>query len=329
MFRVVLFLLAVLCVILPSTQAYAISDPDSMILDDIQAYQSTVESGDILFVMSYQINYTVNPDEAASQAFLLRLMDGTTELRSTAPFSYVNSGYSSGVFSIYFTAAEVELMGITWEDSGYTFRLQGNPNVFASPPVVENGSIDWNSPLFSKSILSSQVQVLALGLEVAWIPYTDPDIDLLFATPTGNGFTAEGEFYFTNVIPNLRVMTPNLFTGSVSNPYIPEREFTLSYRDQLLQFWDNSSIGAAMDGVASVFNTPRTLLTTLGMVAFNIFIIVVMTRANPAAYQIAPLTTAIIFPVGAYIGLTDMIFAGLLAVFAIFGMVFILFLRRG
>jgi hypothetical protein len=54
-----------------------------------------------------------------------------------------------------------------------------------------------------------------------------------------------------------------------------------------------------------------------------------MTRANPAAYQIAPLTTAIIFPVGAYIGLTDMIFAGLLAVFAIFGMVFILFLRRG
>ena len=321
--------MAVLVTIIPVNRALAIASPDNLDILVIKAFQNTVESNDILFIANYNIDYGTIPTETVTEAFIFRLMDGTTELGSTAPFSFVNSGYDEGVVALYFSASDVDLIGVTWEDPNYEVRLQGNPSLFASPPVVVNASIDWNSVLTTKSDLRDFLNGLAISLQLNWIPYTDPDIELLTNAADGNVFTQEGEDYFGNVVPNVRVATPQLFTGRTTLPIITDRTFTLSYRDQLLQFWDTSSIGIALQGAANVFNTPRSLITTLGLIAFNVTIIMAMIKANPAAGQIAPLTTAIILPVGAYVGLTDMVFATLIAMFATFGTVFVLFLRRG
>ena len=324
-----ILLIVILATVVPASKALAIADPDSISIFTINAFQNTVESNDILFIASYTIEYGSIPTETVTEAFMFRLMDGTTELGSTAPFAYINSGYNGGVVALYFSASQVDLLGVTWEDSGYEVRLQGNPSLFASPPVVVNTSIGWNSVLTTKSDLRDLLNGLAIGLELNWIPYTDPDIELLTNTADGNVFTQEGEDYFGNVVPNVRVAAPQLFTGRTALPIITDRTFTLSYRDQLLQFWDTSSIGIALQGAADVFSTPRSLITTLGLVAFNVAIIMAMVKANPAAGRIAPLTTAIILPIGAYVGLTDMVFAALIAMFATFGTVFVLFLRRG
>ncbi len=328
-FKWLILLIAVFVAVIPANRALAIASPNSISILTINAFQNTVESNDILFIASYNIDYTSNPTETVTQAFIFRLMDGGTELGSTAPFSFINAGYDGGVVALYFSASDVALIPIVWEGAGYEVRLQGNPSLFASPPVVVNSSIDWNSVLTTKSDLRNLLNDLATDLQLNWAQYTEPDIELLTTAAAGNVFTQEGEVYFGNVIPNVRIAASGLFTGRTTLPVVTERTFTLSYRDQLLQFWDTSSIGTALQGAADVFNTPRSLITTLGLVAFNVAIIMAMVKANPAAGQIAPLTTAIILPVGAYVGLTDMVFAALIAMFATFGTVFILFLRRG
>lgn len=315
--------------ILPTSRVLAISAPTSLELNSIRAFQNTVESNDILFIARYDIDYGSIPTETVTQAFIFRLMDGVIELGSVAPFAYINNGYDEGAIALYFSASQVDILGVTWEDSGYEVRLQGNPSLFASPPVVVNASINWNSVLTTKSNLQELLNTIAIELEINWIPYTDPDIELLTNAADGNVFTQLGEDYFGNVVPNVRVAAPELFIGRTTLPIVTDRVFTLSYRDQLLQFWDTSSIGIALQGAANVFNTPRSLITTLGLIAFNVAIIMAMVKANPAAGQMAPLTTAIILPVGAYVGLTDMVFAALIAMFATFGTVFIIFLRRG
>jgi hypothetical protein len=328
-FRWVFLILAISFAVVPANRALAIADPSSIELNSITAFQNTSETNDILFLARYDVNYGSIPTETITEAFIFRLMDGVTELAATAPFSFVNSGYDEGAIAIYFSASQVDLGSIVWEDPNYEVRLQGNPSVFASPPIIINSSIIWNSVLTTQSDLQDLVIEISRELEINWAPYTDPDIELVSTNAGGNILTQNGEDYWTNVIPNARLAAPNIFAGRTTIPEVTDRTFTLSYRDQLLQFWDTSSVGAALDGVASVFNTPRTLVTTLGLIAFNIFVIFSMVRANPQAGQIAPLTTAIILPVGALIGLTDLVFAALIAMLATFGTVFILFLRRG
>lgn len=328
-FKWLILLVAVFTAVIPANRALAITSPNSISILTINAFRNTVESNDILFIASYNIDYTSNPSETVTQAFIFRLMNGVTELGSTAPFSFVNNGYNDGIVALYFSASDVDLIGITWESISYEVRLQGNPSLFTSPSVVVNSSIKWNSVLTTKSDLRNLLDGFAINLQLNWAQYTTPDIELLTTAAAGNVFTSEGEQYFSNVIPNVRIAASGLFTGRTTLPVVTDRTFTLSYRDQLLQFWDTSSIGTALQGAADVFNTPRSLITTLGLVAFNVAIIMAMVKANPAAGQIAPLTTAIILPIGAYVGLTDMVFAALIAMFATFGTVFILFLRRG
>lgn len=328
-YKLAIFAIVFFCALYSVNTAQAITSPTSISLTEVHAYQNVVETDDMLFIALYDIQYPTIPSETVNQAFLFRLLDDGTELGSTAPFPYVNSGYAPGMIALYFSAADVELGGLTWEDPNYEVRLQGNPSVFASPPVVINASIEWNSVLTTKVDLRNFVAGSAFAFEVAWAQYTDPDVDLIINQADGNIFTQDGENYFGNVIPNARLAIPSLFAGRTEIPVIIDRDFDYSYRDQLLTFWDTSSIGIALDGVASVFNTPRTLITTLGLIAFNVVVVMSLTKANPAAIQIAPLTTAIILPVGAYIGLTDMVFAALVAMFALVGTVFILYLRRG
>lgn len=330
-FKVVLAFLVAAAVLVPSTRALAIVDPDSMGLDEVYGYQNVAEVGDILFLAYYDIDYGSIPTETVTAAFLFRIMDssGPTELGSTAPFSYINSGYDEGVVAVYFSAAQVELLGITAQDTNLEVILQGNPSLFGSPPSITNASIVWPSVLSTKSHIRGVVTAMALSLELNWAAYTSPDIELLQPTANGNVFSTEGEYYFSNVIPNAPLVISDLFIGRTDVPFVDNREFDYSYRDQLLQFWDNSSIGTALDNAAAVFSTPRTLFTTMALIAFNVVVIMAMIKANPAAGQIAPLTVAIILPVGAWVGLTDMVFAALIAMFALLGTVFFLYLRRG
>src|SRR5690606_4453945 len=146
------------------------------------------------------------------------------------------NGYGEGVFSFYFTPDQVDSLALV-HGGPYTVRLQGSPSLFAVPPTINNGSIEWRHQLVTKLRLREDLVRLAQDLEAAWVV---DSVNLIETTPEGNVFTTAGDTYFSNSIPDLRLMIPQLFSGRAVAPRFDEREFDKSYAEQLREFWTGS-----------------------------------------------------------------------------------------
>lgn len=300
----------------------AVSDPDSMLLLSARVYPNVLESGDLLVVVAYNLEYTSAPDESISRTYLVRfLTQAGLELQTVTPFSYYNRGYAPGVVSFYFTGLQASTLGISSENV-YIVKMQGNPGVFPSPPSVQTSDLFWVSALLSKGALKSDVVGLATLLEDVWV-----DVSLIVNTPEGPAFTAEGDTYFSNTIPSLRSMVPSLFTGGTTTPVIPERESSMEYRNALARFWEDTDIGRAVQNLADHLGIDHLLLKTIFLIAFCILVATAVTAVTQRP-DFAPLTFGVLFPLGAYVGMTDMKLAALLAAGGVVTTAFILFLRR-
>src|SRR5690606_5001303 len=169
--------------------ALAIDAPDKLEVIEVKGYSGVIEPGDMLITAHYNIEYTVLPTERASEAFLARLLDGTIELQATSPYPFFANGYGEGVFSFYFTPDQVDSLALV-HGGPYTVRLQGSPSLFAVPPTINNGSIEWRHQLVTKLRLREDLVRLAQDLEAAWVA---GPVNLIETTPEGNVFTAAGE----------------------------------------------------------------------------------------------------------------------------------------
>jgi len=326
--KVLFVTLGVLLLLLqPSSRVHAISNPDTLAIVTIRAYDGLVESGDMVFVVYYTIDYASPPTERATEAFLVRFFSGSTELQSTSPYAYVNNGYSDGVVAFYFSSSQVTDLGLVWEGS-YTIKVQGSPGLFVVPPVVSSGSIVWVNRLVTMTRFKEHTIGSARDLEVTWAPLTEPDVILVQETPDGPAFTRIGDDYFTNSIPNLRVIAPDLFSSRVASPAFDDRVHDTTYSEGLQTFWDGTSFGRNFDTWANLLGMNRLLLTTLLLIAFNLFVAYISVLILQQT-SFAPLTVAVIFPVGAYLGMTDMVLAALMAATSVVATVYILFLKRG
>ncbi len=121
-----LLLILPLLYLLLASPVYAISSPDSgPYITQVDVYRHSLESDDMLVVARYNVPYTSVPDEAISQAYIGRLVSGSTELARVSPYSYYNKGYGYGVFSMYLDAASAAGL---WEDP-LTVELRGSPTL--------------------------------------------------------------------------------------------------------------------------------------------------------------------------------------------------------
>lgn len=189
---------------------YAISGPDSgPFLTRIDIYRHALVDDDMLVVARYNLPYTVPPDETISEAYIGRFMDGSDELGRISPYSYYNSGYGTGLFSIYLDADSAP----TWEGS-YAVELNGSPTLSWSPsiPTVTTTTLNWRS-----TASSSATEALLYAHLIAYAEELSDDWSLALTTSTTSGmvFSSYGEAYFTNAIPELRSMSSSLFSSSV------------------------------------------------------------------------------------------------------------------
>jgi len=120
-------------VILPVTPAYAIPEPDSTLqVSAVYVYEDLLEDDDLGILIDYYIDYGTIPDDVVTDAYLAAFIqtDGTTQLKSVAPYTFVNSGYGRGLVWIYFTASEVSTYGITQANEAlHDIWLMGNPTL--------------------------------------------------------------------------------------------------------------------------------------------------------------------------------------------------------
>ena len=209
--------------------ALAIDDPDGLEITAGYVYDDLLEEGDVGVLIDYFIDYdaTPVPDETANEAYMGVFVDtdGVTQLKSVAPYAYEDSGYGPGLIWIYFTAAEVETHFILRANIAlYKLWLTGNPTLSwdADPPKVIAG-IDYWQPVDTSTSMLFALRILSLAqsLTTAWAP-----TDLIEETPEGNRLTPAGEDYFTNAIPNLRLMAPGVFSSGTSPPVQEDLDYS-------------------------------------------------------------------------------------------------------
>jgi len=184
----------------------SISSPDTIVINNVWVYKNCLETGDQLYIIYYQIDYTVNPTEDIADLFIIRLMNGATEVGATVPYAYYDDGYDYGVASIYLDSSEA----LTWEGS-YTMYIVGNPTAdwSGSAPSEDETAFDWQgySDIDTTQLaISGRVLSLAAALDSKW---TEAEFDLVDVDSAAAGYLTEnGVAYFKNVIYSLQTIAP-------------------------------------------------------------------------------------------------------------------------
>lgn len=295
----------------------AIADPNTITILQVTAYRGPIDSTDILYLVVYNISYDSIPTEPSSDTFIGRISTvAGIELQSTTPIPFNDNGYGEGVFSFYFTEDEVETLGFAWEES-LTITLQGNPSFFPLPPTIKTSSITFRNQFTTEFSLQSDLILAAANLEVAWVANL---VSLITAAGSTVYFDLAGEEYFQRTITNISLMVPKLFQGSQSTPLFEEldRNFNQSYRDQLLTFWDGTYIGDQGDQFAETWGLERITLFTMIWLAM-VGLIAAQSLKVLGRPDFAMLIFVVCIPIGAFVGMVDLVAAGLITFF--FGLV--------
>ncbi len=248
-------LIAVITLLSLATPVFAIDESDDISVNAVWVYRNCQETGDHLYIVDYTVEYAANPDENITEAYLVRLLSGATELAAVAPYAYYNDGYDRGVAAIYFTAADAP----AW-NGAYTMELTGNPTLTWVPsnPSSSVAAFDlWqdNPIATTQDLVASRILWLADWLELTW------SVDMIETTASGSVLTEYGESYFVNVIPNIRTVAPSAFSGRVVQPEIERDEFTEDYSDSLV----TDIIGTPFDltDLGTAFGLSREVVTAI------------------------------------------------------------------
>lgn len=215
--RLILALTILVTIFLLSTSiVLAVGTPDTLVINNLDAYQSGAESNDQLYIATFEISDSANISQDANDAFLFRLYDSGVEIATSTPSNFYNGGYTQGAIGFYFASDDANLP--TWGTANITLQLVGNPSIIwdaGDPPSITYPSVDsWNT-LNTPALVGARVRLIALALEGEW------GIDLIGIVNGVYRLATYGESYFIEAIPNITTISPSLFTSSVTSPSFP------------------------------------------------------------------------------------------------------------
>lgn len=246
---IALLLALLILAVLPTLPVLAIDDPNTA--PQVSAvYVYEFSDGAVGVLVDYYLDYDPVPGiptEPVTEAYLAVFVDtdGTTQLRSVAPYTFVDNGYGRGLAWIPFTSAEAASYGLDVASIAlYRIWFTGNPTLTwvpgPNPPKTITMIDQWVTSSVPET-LASRILYYADVLELVW------SLDMVSATAVGNRLTTTGASYFENVISNCRTLAPNAFADTTSSPDY----MAISY---------NTAFGAtATSGTATVVGSPQTL----------------------------------------------------------------------
>ena len=259
------FLAAVAAALLPAASVFAIADPDAIIVNTAWAYDGVLETGDLLLVVDYNVDYASLPTEIIAEAFFARFLVGGSQVNSVETVPFNDRGWGSGIFSFYWSAAEKAADSIEFENTNsesYQIVVQGKPSIFADPPKIVATGIDWRDNTNTEASLRADVETLAEALEndSAWVAN---NVDLLTRLAGEVALATSGEDYFGRAIPNLSGMIPDMFSTSRQPVQFLERDHGSSTQDGLDGFWAGSPVDTFFDSAAADLRIGKSVLTSL------------------------------------------------------------------
>lgn len=261
---VILAVLMLVVILAPSVLAIDQPDTDPQV-NAVDVYE--LESGGLGVFIDYYLDYTSPyPPETATESYLAIFVDtdGTTQLKATAPYTYVDSGYQRGLIWLEFTAAEVVTYSLDSADEAlYRVWLQGNPtlswNGTGEIPKTVGLISDWHDSGDPEVLLAQKVLYYADELEVLWT------LGLVEETALGKKLTDTGADYFQNVILNLRDLAPAAFASTTVNPVTTSISYATSLSGVVTGTIVAGSPVTLDDGDNTITaNAPGTMDITLG-----------------------------------------------------------------
>lgn len=320
---------------------FAIDDPTSIAITDIAAYDSVLESGDLLVIVEYDLEYSSLPDEVISDAFLGRFLIDSTEVKSIEPFAFNDKGYGIGIFSLYWTSAEKETDSIEFDNPSaedYKVTFQGKPGVFTGTvPSITSPSITWKDTSDTLGLLSTDIQTFAYAFENNDGWNDDPDFADLIESPGGvvqltSSGIGSGEEYFSNAVTQLQAMIPGIFSSGTSRPDFSEAIPNTDLADSVNTFWDNNWVGVHFVKQAEIFNVPvRTFTSMIGVFFMGLiaFACANLLGQHKEAGGFGMLTMAATLPLFGSVNLIPLNFVVAAAfVLGVVGAAWVFFLRR-
>lgn len=236
---------------------HALADPDVIVLEQVRQYADVSVPGDALFIVHYNLRYTVPPAENINQGWIGRVLDvgGAGQLSSVAPQASAvipNNGYDHGLYSFYFPVAPAPAGTLT-------VTLEGNPALSPTPIGITSTSIETRLA----SDLTGDMRLLALHFETVWV--ASPAIDVITFVGGPGRLTADGENYFLAAVPNLAQYAPGLFSLGFIQPNPGEHVDVpdTTFQTTLDNFWAGTHLRNFTVAGAATIGVPRGVFEIL------------------------------------------------------------------
>jgi len=253
----------------PSTvQAISVPDSGPYILQ-VDMYRHLLEDNDLLVHMRYNWPYAVGPPDTApsetiAQSAFVRLLNGSTELARSTIYSYYRRGWGYGSASMYLNA--VSAVGL-W-GTVLTVELQGSPTLTwtgGGVPQVSTTTLNW-----VPSASQSAARLTAYSHLITWASTLSDywNTTLVQTQAGGNKLSSYGETYFSNAIPNLRLLIPELFSAYVETPQYTDIEYVETGANVTAGAWPFN-----FGGISEYFGMPSSDSVLRSLLAFVIIAI--------------------------------------------------------
>lgn len=306
-----------------ATPAYAMSEPDSVSIENPVVFQDLIETDDFLVVAPYNIPFGTTPDDPINRTYLFKLIDtdNATELGSILAYAYDENGYGQGVISFYFDSAAAP----AWEGA-YIIRVEQNPTYYDSPktwdfPLSTSDYSQFNGQASNRQLLRDTVIEIADELELAY------SVDLLSAEETGTFLSSSGETYFRGAIRGLQLMCPSLFVLQVREADYSKRTwdttFALTFATQYAGTW----VQDGLTGFAGLYDTDQQTIWGFVVLALCVGVLGINVKYQK---KLMPgfLDVFVILILGTLLGCFSFILHGLIAFICVFVGGMVLFLNR-
>ena len=219
--------------------------PDELEVLSVYVARNVYETGDYILAFHYNIDYPTVPSVPANRLFHFRLLDtdGVTVLGATSPYAYNSGGYYEGAGGFYFGPSEAP----TWEEP-VVFQIRGNPEYWTSPPE-ENYILTFSdysqldTQQENQTLLGNYIIDVAISIEIDW------NFQMVTETEMGAVLSGTGETYFTGTISGLRVMAPDIFAVTTSNPDYTSPGYGTDRADEYASRWEGTWVEDALVGI--------------------------------------------------------------------------------
>jgi hypothetical protein len=226
-----IFALLVITPVLAISSAYTLCT-----IEKVYAYHNLLEENDVAVIVFFQMTYGTNPTETITDAMLGRFLSaGGVELSNATLYSFYNDGYSTGIYRFYWPASTAPDYS-TIDSSGYTVEFAGNPTLSWSGaiPLVSVASINKKGA----ATLTATSVLLAANV-LSWANDLGNDWTITMTEQAGSTTVlhSNGVQYFTNVIPELQQICPQIFPTGLSTPtYVDKTDNATVAKKQATNF---------------------------------------------------------------------------------------------